>query len=166
MLRTLYLFFGLAFLSISTTTQAQSIPRPKEHFRFNIGNVGVTGGGTSVNAIPFESWMEVDMRLESPERLSAVDAMLQADVQKALAEENQMKRAGKDLTVDVKLVGDRPSGMQDSNLPLIQTAMASASFLGSAPKLSTSSTNSNIPISKGVPVVTIGKGGASGAHTH
>jgi hypothetical protein len=38
MLRTLYLFFGLAFLSISTTTQAQSIPTPKEHFGFNIGD--------------------------------------------------------------------------------------------------------------------------------
>jgi tripeptide aminopeptidase len=129
-------------------------------------NVGVTGGGTSVNAIPFESWMEVDMRSESPERLNAVDAMLQAAVQKALVEENQMKRAGKDLTVEVKLVGDRPSGMQDGKLPLIQAAMASASFLGAAPKLSTSSTNSNIPIAKGVPAVTIGKGGSSGgAHS-
>ena len=125
-------------------------------------NVGVIGGGTSVNAIPFESWMEVDLRSETPERLSGIDTLLKAAVKKALLEENQMKRSGKDLTVDVELVGDRPSGVQDNKLPLIQRAMASATFLGSNPRLSNGSTNSNIPISKGVPAVTIGKGGQSG----
>jgi tripeptide aminopeptidase len=125
-------------------------------------NVGVVGGGTSVNAIPYESWMEVDMRSESPERLSGVDSLLQHAIRKALAEENQMKRAGKDLTVDVALVGDRPSGMQESTLPIIQKSMASAMFLGAQPGLSISSTNSNIPISKGVPAVTIGRGGVGG----
>jgi tripeptide aminopeptidase len=125
-------------------------------------NVGVIGGGTSVNAIPFESWMEVDMRSESPERLSGVDTLLQAAIRKALQEENQMKRAGKDLTVDVELVGDRPSGVQDPKLPLIQKTMASATLLGASPRLSTSSTNSNIPISKGIPAVTIGRGGVGG----
>ena len=129
-------------------------------------NVGVTGGGTSVNAIPFESWMEIDMRSESPERLGKVDSMLKAAVKKALTEENQMKRSGKDLTVEVNLVGDRPSGMQDSKLPLIQKAMASAAFLGAKPHLGSSSTNSNIPISKGIPAVTIGMGGrGGGAHS-
>ena len=128
-------------------------------------NVGVVGGGTSVNAIPFESWMEVDMRSESPQRLAAVDTLLQKAISKALAEENQMKRSGKDLTVEVKLMGDRPSGGQEATVPLIQKAMASATFLGAAPNLSFSSTNSNIPISKGIPAVTIGKGGrGGGAH--
>lgn len=55
-------------------------------------NVGVIGGGTSVNSIPFESWMEVDMRSESPERVEGIDKLLQAAVQRALKEENQMKR--------------------------------------------------------------------------
>jgi len=129
-------------------------------------NVGVTGGGTSVNAIPFESWMEVDMRSETPERLSGIDTLLKAAIKKALIEENQMKRSGKDLIVEVELVGDRPSGVQDYKLPLIQKAMASATFLGAKPSLSASSTNSNIPISKGVPAVTIGRGGVSGgAHS-
>ena len=129
-------------------------------------NVGVMGGGTSVNAIPFESWMEVDMRSESPEKLSGVDTLLQAAIRKALMEENQMKRSGKDLTVEIELVGDRPSGVQDNKLPLIQKAMASAAFFGANPKLSASSTNSNIPISKGIPAVTIGRGGVGGgAHS-
>ena len=126
-------------------------------------NVGMIGGGTSVNAIPFESWMEVDMRSESPLRLNGIDSLLQAAIRKGLQEENQMKRAGKDLTVEVKLVGDRPSGVEEPSLPLVQRAMASAVVLGSpAPRLSIGSTNSNIPISKGIPAVTIGRGGVGG----
>jgi tripeptide aminopeptidase len=125
-------------------------------------NVGVIGGGTSVNSIPFESWMEVDMRSESPERLAGIDKMLQDAVQKALAEENQMKRLGPNLTVDVKLIGERPSGMEDPSIPFVQRAIATASFLQASPSLGVGSTNSNIPISKGIPAVTIGSGGKSG----
>jgi tripeptide aminopeptidase len=125
-------------------------------------NVGVMGGGTSVNAIPFESWMEVDMRSEAPDRLSGIDSLLQGAIKKALAEENQMKRRGNDLTVDVVLVGDRPSGVQSNTLPLVQKTMASAMLLGATPRLGMSSTDSNIPISKGVPAVTIGRGGVGG----
>ncbi len=129
-------------------------------------NVGRIGGGTSVNAIPFESWMEVDMRSESPERVNGVDSLLQRAVRRAMQEENAMKRAGKDLTVEVQMVGDRPSGVENSSLPIVQRAMASAILLGSpSPRLTTGSTNSNIPISKGIPAVTIGRGGdGGGAH--
>jgi tripeptide aminopeptidase len=125
-------------------------------------NVGVIGGGTSVNSIPFESWMEVDMRSESPERLAGIDRLLQDAVQRALQEENRMKRMGADLTVTVKLIGDRPSGALDTTLPLIQHAMATVQALGATPRLGGGSTNSNIPISKGIPAVTIGSGGAGG----
>ncbi|MEJ7739430.1 MAG: M20/M25/M40 family metallo-hydrolase [Chitinophagaceae bacterium] len=129
-------------------------------------NVGILGGGTSVNAIPFESWMEIDMRSESPERLSGIDSLLQAAIQLALKEENQMKRAGQDLTVKVDLVGNRPSGVEEATLPLVQRAAASSLFFGAEPLLGIGSTNSNIPISKGVPAVTIGRGGAGGgAHS-
>ncbi len=125
-------------------------------------NVAVTGGGTSVNSIPFESWMEVDMRSESQERLSGIDQLLQVAVKKALAEENAMKKMGKDLIVEVKMIGDRPSGGNDPGLPLVQHAMASMKYLGAEPQLRVASTNSNIPISKGVPAITIGSGGKSG----
>lgn len=125
-------------------------------------NVGVIGGGTSVNSIPFESWMEVDMRSESPERVAGIDKLLQAAVQKALAEENQMKMAGPNLTVEVKMVGDRPSGVEDTNLPFVQRAIAATSYFKTQPIMSVGSTNANIPISKGVPAVTIGSGGKSG----
>jgi acetylornithine deacetylase/succinyl-diaminopimelate desuccinylase-like protein len=125
-------------------------------------NVGVIGAGTSVNSIPFESWMEVDMRSESPERLNGIDKLLQDAVQRALLEENQMKRIGADLSVDVQLIGDRPSGGSDSTLSLIQNAKAAIAFVGGTPKLGVGSTNSNIPISKGIPAVTMGSGGKGG----
>jgi acetylornithine deacetylase/succinyl-diaminopimelate desuccinylase-like protein len=129
-------------------------------------NIGMMGGGTSVNAIPFESWMEVDMRSENAERLAGIDKLLQAAILRAAKEENQMKRSGPDLTVDVQLVGDRPSGVQDLSLPLLQKTAAAYSTFGTVPHLGINSTNANIPISKGVPAVNIGSGGKGGrAHS-
>ncbi|WP_460974184.1 M20/M25/M40 family metallo-hydrolase [Spirosoma knui] len=125
-------------------------------------SVSVISGGTSVNAIPYESWMEVDMRSESPEKLNGIDKLLQAAVQRALKEENQIKRSGPDLTVDVKQVGDRPSGRIEPTVPLVQRAMAVAKFMNVEPRLSVGSTNANTPIAKGVPAVTIGSGGKGG----
>ncbi|RRA99959.1 M20/M25/M40 family metallo-hydrolase [Larkinella rosea] len=125
-------------------------------------SVSVIGGGTSVNAIPYESWMEIDMRSESPERLKGIDQLLQTAVQRALKEENSLKRSGPDLTVDVKKIGDRPSGKTEPTVPLVQRAMAVSTFLGAVPKLDVSSTNANTPISLGVPAITIGSGGVGG----
>jgi tripeptide aminopeptidase len=125
-------------------------------------NVGRIGGGTSVNSIAFESWMEVDMRSEIPENLNLVDSLLKASVQQALNEHNAMKRTGPNLTVDVVKIGDRPSGELAQEIPLIQRTMAVATYFGETPKTGRGSTNSNIPISKGIPAVTIGRGGKGG----
>lgn len=129
-------------------------------------NIGVIGGGTSVNAVPFESWMEVDMRSESPGRLKGLDDIFRSAVAKALDRENKIKRMGEDLTVDIKKVGDRPSGSIAEDSPLVQRTAASAALLGAVPLLGASSTNSNTPLSLGIPSVTIGTGGkAGGAHS-
>jgi tripeptide aminopeptidase len=129
-------------------------------------SVGVIGGGTSVNSIPFESWMEVDMRSENPERLNAMDALLKAAISKALAEENAIKKMGQDLSVDIRLIGDRPAGNNPATIPLVQRMMATISYLGGTPKLGVGSTDSNIPFAKGVPAMTIGQGGKAGnAHS-
>lgn len=125
-------------------------------------NVGRIGGGTSVNSIAFESWMEVDMRSEIPENLNLVDSLLKASVQQALQEHNAMKRMGPALTVEIKKIGDRPSGELPENLPLVQRAMASITTFGVSPKVGRGSTNSNTPIAKGIPAVTLGRGGKSG----
>ncbi len=125
-------------------------------------NVGRIGGGTSVNSIAFESWMEVDMRSEIPENLNLVDSILKASVQQALQEHNAMKRMGPALTVEIKKIGDRPSGELPESLPLIQRAMASIAYFGDSPKVGRGSTNSNTPIAKGIPAVTLGRGGKGG----
>ena len=125
-------------------------------------NVGRIGGGTSVNSIAFESWMEIDMRSEIPENLNLVDSLLKASVQQALQEHNAMKRMGPALTVEIKKIGDRPSGELPDNLPLIQRAMAAVTYFGASPKVGRGSTNSNTPIAKGIPAVTLGRGGKGG----
>ena len=129
-------------------------------------NVGRIGGGTSVNSVPFESWMEIDMRSEGDTTLEAVDAILQGAVQRALAEENQLRQRGEPLTVEVAMIGDRPSGVTPEDHPFVQQAVAVTEALGGLPSLGRSSTDSNIPISLGIPAITIGGGGIGrGAHS-
>ena len=128
-------------------------------------NVGRIGGGTSVNSIPFESWMEVDMRSANPKRLKEMDVIFQNAMQEALKDQNDLGRTTKKMTIDIKMVGNRPAGKVDPNHPLVQRTMASISYLGGTPKLGSGSTNSNIPFSKNIPAVTIGRGG-SGKYGH
>jgi acetylornithine deacetylase/succinyl-diaminopimelate desuccinylase-like protein len=129
-------------------------------------NVGRIGGGTSVNSVPFESWMEIDMRSQGVETLVAVDAILQGAIQRALAEENDLRTRGEPLTVDIELIGDRPSGELAEDDPYVQQAAAVTRVLGLEPTFGRSSTDSNIPISLGIPAITIGGGGQGvGAHS-
>ena len=122
-------------------------------------NVGRTGGGTSVNSIPFEAWIEVDMRSSDPASLAAVDAMFQKAVDAAVLEENQ--RWGKPgvITVVKELVGDRPAGSTPENSPIVRSGLAAATVLGFTSNLGEGSTDSNIPMSLSVPSITIGGGG-------
>lgn len=129
-------------------------------------NVGVLGGGTSVNSIPFEVWAEIDMRSESPASLERIDAGLHAAAARALEEENAIRRRGEALTLEMQLIGDRPSGENAEDEPIVQRAVAVTRMLGLEPRLGRSSTDSNIPISLGIPAITIGGGGqAGGAHS-
>jgi len=128
-------------------------------------NVGVVRGGTSVNSIPTEMSMDVDMRSESPDALNTVVAQFQAIIQKAVAEENAARSTteGK-IEAEVTLIGDRPSGETPVNSPLVQTATAVVKTFGLTPHYSISSTDSNVPISLGIPAVTIGRGPSERAH--
>jgi len=125
-------------------------------------NVGRIGGGTSINSIAFESWMEVDMRSGSQDKLDDIDAILQAAVEQALQEENGARLEGPELTVDVARVGTRPAAMGDPDSPLVQRAMAATMAFGVQPELRISSTDANLPISIGVPAVTMSRGGVGG----
>ncbi|MDE0393544.1 MAG: M20/M25/M40 family metallo-hydrolase [Gammaproteobacteria bacterium] len=128
-------------------------------------NVGRLGGGASVNAVPSEAWMEVDMRSESPANLEEIEGLFLSAVDTALREENGLRRQGPALAVRTERIGFRPSGETDPSTPLVQRAIATAAFFGGEGELARSSTDANTPISLGVPAVTIGRGGI-GANAH
>jgi tripeptide aminopeptidase len=136
------------------------VPRdPKTTF-----NVGRIGGGTSVNAIPFEAWAEIDMRSADPAALEFLNTKLQKAIDDSVAEEN--KRWGsKQLTVDKQLVGDRPAGRTAADAAIVVAAVSATKALGFPVTLDEGSTDSNIPMNMGIPAITIDGGGrGTGAH--
>jgi acetylornithine deacetylase/succinyl-diaminopimelate desuccinylase-like protein len=126
-------------------------------------SVGVVGGGTSVNSIPFETWMELDMRSESSGELRKLDEGLKALVREAVAEENAARSTAQGpITAELVLIGDRPSGETPGDAAIVQTAAASVRAAGGRPTFGWSSTDSNIPISLGIPAITLSSGGIGG----
>ena len=135
--------------------QEMQVPRqPKTTF-----NVGRVGGGTSVNSIPFESWMEVDMRSSDPASLAAVDASFQRAVDAAVVEENQRWGKAGVITAVKELVGDRPAGSTPESSPIVRAGLSLATALGVTASLGEGSTDSNLPMSMKIPAITIGAGG-------
>jgi acetylornithine deacetylase/succinyl-diaminopimelate desuccinylase-like protein len=129
-------------------------------------NVGRVGGGTSVNAIPFEAWMEVDMRSADAASLKAVDDKFKAALQQAVDEENQRWRNRGPVSVSAELVGLRPGGQTAESDPIVQTALAVSRAMGLTATLHEGSTDSNVPMNLGIPAITIGGGGGgAGAHS-
>ncbi len=121
--------------------------------------VGMVSGGTSVNAIAAEAKLLMDMRSNREKELLEIEAKFFDALKKAAAEENARWKSDK-ITVQTKLVGDRPAGVQPSDSGIVQAAWASAQILGQKPSLgSGSSTDSNLPINLGIPAVTLGGGG-------
>lgn len=129
-------------------------------------NVGRVGGGTSVNSIPFEAWMEVDMRSADPAALKAVDSKLHAALKEAVEEENRRWNNRGAVSVSAELVGVRPAGQTPKDSAIVQAALAVSRALEGQDVLREGSTDSNIPMSLGIPAITIGGGGAgTGAHS-
>jgi len=126
-------------------------------------NVGVMGGGTSVNSIPGESWAEIDMRSESRAELEKLNESFIGLMHEAANEENATRSTAQGkITVDLKLIGDRPSGQTAPTSDIVLVASAGVRALGMTPTLSISSTDANIPISLGIPAITIDSGGSGG----
>ena len=129
-------------------------------------NVGRVGGGTSVNAIPFECWMEVDMRSADAASLKAVDDRFKAALQQAVEEENKRWNNRGPVSVSAELVGLRPGGHTADSDPIVQTALAVSQAMGFKGSLHEGSTDANVPMNLGIPAITIGGGGSgSGAHS-
>jgi acetylornithine deacetylase/succinyl-diaminopimelate desuccinylase-like protein len=126
-----------------------------------------TGGGLSLNSIPDSAWLEVDLRSVSPAMLTQHDRTLREIVRVATLDENSRRSRGTPpLASEVLLIGDRPSGETPVDHPLVEMAIEATRLIGRAPELATASTDSNVPISRGIPSIAIGAGGRGGdAHT-
>jgi acetylornithine deacetylase/succinyl-diaminopimelate desuccinylase-like protein len=146
--------------AIAKIQELQVPKQPKTTF-----NVGRVGGGTSVNSIPFEGWMELDMRSSDPASLAAVDAAIQKAVDAAVIEENQRWGRPNVISAVKDLIGDRPAGSTPENSAIVRTGLATATALGLTANLGEGSTDSNIPMSMKIPAITIG-GGGRGRNAH
>jgi di/tripeptidase len=125
--------------------------------------LGFVGGGTSVNSIPDAIWLEVDMRSESKDELAKVDAQFLKIVDDAVAAENAARSTAQGkVAAEVKMIGDRPTGNTREDAEIVQMTAAAVRAAGYSPILGASSTDSNVPISLGIPAVTIGSGGQGG----
>ncbi|HVF24056.1 MAG TPA: M20/M25/M40 family metallo-hydrolase [Pyrinomonadaceae bacterium] len=140
-------------------------PVPKDpRTTFNVGSIA---GGTSVNAIPSQATMEVDLRSAGDAELRRLDAFFRRAMKEAADEENAARRPGNPpLRLHLEMIGERPSGETPADSPLVKLAIETTRLFGVEPRLDQSSTDSNLPISLGIPAITLGAGGTSGAsHT-
>ncbi|MDX1623024.1 MAG: M20/M25/M40 family metallo-hydrolase [Gemmatimonadota bacterium] len=128
-------------------------------------NVGVIEGGTSINSVAYEGSMLVDLRSLDPAELADLDARFREAVEAGRAAESA-RDPDTPLAVEVENVGIRPAGTQPHDAPIVRAAVDAAEPLGFEPALKAASTDANIPISLGVPAITIDGGGESeGAHS-
>ncbi len=128
-------------------------------------NVGRVGGGTSVNAIPFEAWMEVDMRSNDAASLKDIDTRFNAAVKEAVAEENLRWNNRGPVSASAELVGVRPAGQTARDSSIVQTAMAVSRAMRIEEVLLEGSTDSNVPMDLKIPAITI-SGGGIGTDAH
>jgi tripeptide aminopeptidase len=144
--------------AIAKISDLQTPSEPKTTF-----TVGTVGGGTSVNAIASEARMAVDMRSDSTEELLKLEARLLDLVKAAVVEENARWKSDK-LSVEIKLIGDRPAGIVALDSPIVQATQRAVSVITRAPRVTFagSSTDSNLAMSLGIPAVTMGGGGEGG----
>lgn len=122
------------------------------------------GGGTSINAIPAESWVELDLRSGADESLRSTERAVHAALRVSVAAEEA--RGEGSLAIDVEIIGERPAGKLPVSHPLVQAARESTLSLGEEPEYAISSTDANVPLALGIPAIAIGGGGRSGdTHT-
>ncbi|WP_432405545.1 M20/M25/M40 family metallo-hydrolase [Wukongibacter sp. M2B1] len=148
--------------AINTISQFQVPKLPKTTF-----NVGVIEGGTSVNTISASASMLVDIRSDSTEELNRLSREMKEAVDQAVKHENEKWESTEKVTSEIVMKGNRPAGTQPSDCVIVKTAWEAANLLGIEPELrDESSTDANIPISMGIPAITVGRGGKEGkVHT-
>ena len=151
-------------LAVMTETQLPEEPRTTL-------NLGTISGGTSVNSIPESAQGTVEFRSTSSEELVRLEVALHRAVEDAVERSNaQAKtadRLGRGLLqYAIDLIGDRPAAQLPKESPLLEALLAVDRHLGLKTELRLGSTDANIPLSLGVPALSMGAGGeGGGAHT-
>jgi len=121
------------------------------------------GGGTGLNSIPQEAWLDLDLRSEDPKALAQLDVTVRAALERAGDDENRRRTPGSPpLRIELQLLGDRPSGLTPRAHPLVQAAVAANRALGHDAELTSASTDANVPIALGIPAIALGAGGTAG----
>jgi len=121
------------------------------------------GGGTGLNSIPQDAWLDLDLRSEDPRALAQLDVTVRAALERAADDENRSRSTGTPpLRLEVQLVGDRPCGITPRVHPLVQAAIAANRALGHDAELTSASTDANAPIALGIPAIALGAGGKAG----
>ncbi len=123
-------------------------------------------GGTSINAIPREAWIDFEIRSEDQDVLAELDRQAREALGEVVAAEDPVGARGRALELSVEVTGNRPAGYTPQETHLVRSAAAATRALGAAPELAVSSTDANIPMALGIPAVTMGAGGEAGlTHT-
>jgi len=147
--------------AIARISQIRVPAQPRTTF-----SVGRVGGGTAVNAIPTECWMEVDLRSSSAPALAALDGEFRKSVDDGVREENARGGNVRGVVAKVELVGDRVAGRTPETAPIVRAAISVARVLGLAVPLTESSTDASVALARGIPAIAIGAGGTGmGQHT-
>jgi tripeptide aminopeptidase len=131
-------------------------------------NLGEVQGGTSVNSIPHEARLKVDIRSESEDELGSLESALRESIAAGVRDETQAasRTSSSKLEWRIESLGSRPGGEGRADSPLLAALRSADEFLGNDSRVERSSTDANIPLSQGVDAISIGAGGqGGGAHS-
>jgi tripeptide aminopeptidase len=143
--------------AIDRISKLQAPANPRTTF-----NVGLIGGGTSVDSIPHKAW-EVDLRSESPIELDKLSENFLKQMRAAVDDENSARSTGQGrVELEIQAIGERPYGQTRTDSPIVQIASHVIQRFGMQPSYSTGSTDANIPMSLKIPSITIDSGGQGG----
>ena len=131
-------------------------------------NLGQVEGGTSVNSIPYEVRLKVDLRSESEDEIARMEAALRECIAAGVRDEmdNSRDRTRGNLDWKINLIGSRPGGELPRDSALLAALLAADDVVGNKSRMERSSTDANIPLSMGIEAIAIGAGGnGGGAHS-
>ncbi|HLT19957.1 MAG TPA: M20/M25/M40 family metallo-hydrolase [Thermomicrobiales bacterium] len=119
-------------------------------------NVGTISGGTSVNTIAASATALIDMRSVDAGELEKLSNAVREIIETA---------PGPGLETEIEVVGERPAGSMPKDAPFAQLAAEAIRWVGLTPEFQASSTNMNIPVSRGIPTICVGISHGERTHT-